>query len=338
MVAGLDSTVFINEFHYDNVGKDTGEFIEIANTAGTDLTGWSIVLYSGSGGKAYGTYALTGSANLTVLNLKADGLQNATKAPDGIALVNADKQVVQFLSYEGSFTARDGVAAELTSTDIGVSETNEKTELGHSLQLTGSGSTYGDFKWAGASLATGGKSNNDQDLRDFKIEQITLIGEKGEDKLVGSNSTRDLLVGMSGNDSLFGNGQDDFILGNRDDDYLDGGDGNDTLYGGTQNDTLYGGNGNDRLNGDKNDDKLFGGDGADTFVYNKAFGNDYLGDFQDGVDHIEFSVKVFKSFDQVKEAMSQQGEDVYIKDASGNTLTIAHVTTDMLTESDFLFV
>ena len=32
-------TVFINEIHYDNTGTDTGEFIEIAGPAGTDLTG-----------------------------------------------------------------------------------------------------------------------------------------------------------------------------------------------------------------------------------------------------------------------------------------------------------
>ena len=41
-------TVFINEFHYDNIGADTGEFIEIAGTAGTDLTGWSLIRYNGS--------------------------------------------------------------------------------------------------------------------------------------------------------------------------------------------------------------------------------------------------------------------------------------------------
>ena len=41
------TTVFINEFHYDNDGTDVGEFVEIAAPAGTSLTGWSIVLYDG---------------------------------------------------------------------------------------------------------------------------------------------------------------------------------------------------------------------------------------------------------------------------------------------------
>ena len=41
-------TVFINEIHYDNIGTDSGEFIEIAGPAGTNLAGYSIVLYNGS--------------------------------------------------------------------------------------------------------------------------------------------------------------------------------------------------------------------------------------------------------------------------------------------------
>ncbi|MEW8500560.1 MAG: hypothetical protein AB2699_18800, partial [Candidatus Thiodiazotropha taylori] len=43
-----DTTVFINEIHYDNAGSDTGEFVEIAGPTGTDLSGWQLVLYNGS--------------------------------------------------------------------------------------------------------------------------------------------------------------------------------------------------------------------------------------------------------------------------------------------------
>jgi hypothetical protein len=45
--------VFINEIHYDNAGTDVGEGVEIAGTAGTDLTGWSIIPYNGNGGVSY---------------------------------------------------------------------------------------------------------------------------------------------------------------------------------------------------------------------------------------------------------------------------------------------
>lgn len=56
-------TVFINEFHYDNTGTDTNEFIEIAGLAGTDLSGWSLVLYNGSSSvlSVYDTINLSGT-------------------------------------------------------------------------------------------------------------------------------------------------------------------------------------------------------------------------------------------------------------------------------------
>src|SRR5215207_3320570 len=52
--------VFINEFHYDNDVVDVGEFVEIAGPAGTNLSGWTIILYNGSGGAPYTTNSLSG--------------------------------------------------------------------------------------------------------------------------------------------------------------------------------------------------------------------------------------------------------------------------------------
>ena len=53
--------VRISEFHYDNTGTDAGEAVEISGPAGTSLTGYSIVLYNGSGGAVYDTDNLTGT-------------------------------------------------------------------------------------------------------------------------------------------------------------------------------------------------------------------------------------------------------------------------------------
>ena len=52
--------VRISEIHYDNAGIDAGEAIEISAPAGTDLTGWSVVLYNGNDGAIYDTDALSG--------------------------------------------------------------------------------------------------------------------------------------------------------------------------------------------------------------------------------------------------------------------------------------
>ena len=58
--AAAATSVFINEIHYDNTGTDAGEAIEVAGPAGTNLTGWSIVLYNGANGQSYDTDALSG--------------------------------------------------------------------------------------------------------------------------------------------------------------------------------------------------------------------------------------------------------------------------------------
>ena len=160
------STVFINEFHYDNVDTDAGEFIEVAAPAGTDLTGWSIVLYNGSGGALYDTDALSGTVadqqngwGTVVVNYAVNGIQNG--APDGIALVRPDNSVEQFLSYEGTFTAAGGPANGMTSESVGVSE-DGTTPAGWSLQLTGTGLAYGDFTWAAPAANTAGQPNTGQ--------------------------------------------------------------------------------------------------------------------------------------------------------------------------------
>jgi hypothetical protein len=51
--------VFIDEVHYNNSGTDANEAIEIAGPVGADLSGWSLVLYSGNSGAAYDTRNLS---------------------------------------------------------------------------------------------------------------------------------------------------------------------------------------------------------------------------------------------------------------------------------------
>lgn len=156
----MATSVFINELHYDNTGTDVGEFIEIAAPMGTDLTGYSLVLYNGNGGTVYGTIALSGvvanqsnGQGTIVVDFPSNGLQNG--APDGVALVDAKGNVLEFLSYEGSFTAVGGPANGLTSVDIGVAE-NGDTPVGQSLQLI-------DGVWTGPLTATKGAVNSGGD-------------------------------------------------------------------------------------------------------------------------------------------------------------------------------
>lgn len=100
-----------------------------------------MVLYNGSGGSVYDSRTLQGLLPTTctgrgvqVVTFEQDGIQNG---PDGMALVNAAGQVVEFLSWEGTFTAQEGPAAGTVSRDMGVLEVS--ATIGHSLQRRPSG-------------------------------------------------------------------------------------------------------------------------------------------------------------------------------------------------------
>lgn len=149
------ANAFISEIHYDNDGADVGEFIEVTADANADLSGYSLVLYNGNGGTAYNTVALSGTVSDEVdgkgaISFSISGIQNGS--PDGVALVDPNGNVVEFLSYEGTLSATDGPAAGLTSTDIGVAESGT-TPVGQSLQLI-------DGVWIGPAANSEGQVNS----------------------------------------------------------------------------------------------------------------------------------------------------------------------------------
>ncbi len=169
--------LFINEIHYDNAGGDSGEAVEIAGPAGSNLTGWQLALYNGNGGATYGSTALSGiipnqQAGFGTLFYPILGIQNGS--PDGLALVDSSNTVVQFLSYEGTFTATDGPANGLTSTAIGVSESSG-TPVGHSLQLGGIGLIYSNFFWENAAPGTFGALNTNQQFRVAAVPEASQL-------------------------------------------------------------------------------------------------------------------------------------------------------------------
>lgn len=166
--------VFINELHYDNVGADVGEAVELAGLAGTDLQGWRLWFYNGSNGQSYALMNLSGvfandQNGYGVLAFSFAGIQNG--APDGIALVDAANQLQQFISYEGAFTASNGVAGGVLSDDIGIAESSA-TVVGSSLQLTGNRST--GFKWQ-AAVSSFGAINTGQQFPALSLAQGTVV-------------------------------------------------------------------------------------------------------------------------------------------------------------------
>ena len=170
--------MFINELHYDNVSDDLNEGVEIAGPAGTDLSAYKLVFYNGSNGNTYaelplgGTIPAQGGTAFGTAFFSRSPIQNGN--PDGLALIDTvGNSVVQFLSYEGSFTANNGDAAGETSTDIGVNETSN-TSPNNSLQLTGSGAVYSDFAWQSPQPSSPGMINSGQTFIGAGNPAITL--------------------------------------------------------------------------------------------------------------------------------------------------------------------
>ncbi len=153
------ATPRINEVHYDNEGTDSDEFVEIRVAKDADVGGLLIELYNGSNGARYSTASVSTLTKTNdddydyyVWDLPANGIQNGS--PDGIALSD-NGAVIEFLSYEGTFTATNGTANGMTSIDIGVAE-GGGGPAEESLQRTGDAPTA----WTGPLANTKGSAND----------------------------------------------------------------------------------------------------------------------------------------------------------------------------------
>ena len=127
-----------------------------------------------------------------------DGIQNGGN--DGVALVlttTTPATVVQFLSYEGQVTASAGPAAGMTSVDIGVVE-DAATPVGHSLQLTGTGSGASAFTWTGPLAKSDGAPNAGQTFTGVGGPTISINDVSVTEGNSGSTVTASFTVTVSG--------------------------------------------------------------------------------------------------------------------------------------------
>jgi len=164
---GSPATVWINELHYENVGTDAFEFVELAGPAGTNLAGWALFGYDGASGLVYATWLLGGSLPNESIGFGARAfkaqLQNGP--PDGIALVNPAGLVVSLLSYEGLLFAANGPAAGMLSSVIPTLESSF-TPTHMSLQLQGTGRASSHFVWSVPMPLSPGRLNAGQRIGD----------------------------------------------------------------------------------------------------------------------------------------------------------------------------
>ncbi|MGE5355933.1 MAG: reprolysin-like metallopeptidase [Deltaproteobacteria bacterium] len=136
----------INEIHYENEGNDENEFIEvfIADPQPQNVKKYFIELYDGTSGKVYGKKSLDsfimkpGNGGIFYV-WEYSGIKDGS--PDGLALIGECGDVMEFLSYEGQFTAVNGTASGLISNNIVASEL-PATPPGSSVQKLGNNWVY----------------------------------------------------------------------------------------------------------------------------------------------------------------------------------------------------
>lgn len=186
---------WINEFHYDDVGADSLEFVEIAVTGPVDPERLAVVLYNGSPTqlKVYGTHALSTfemGADEDGIQLYARLISGLQNGPDALAICyDGDSEAgfetlvssgvtPQFISYEGAFVPVDGCAAGRMATDVGVEETSTTPE-GSSIGLEGGGASYDDFSWTSMPASTPGTANTGQTFGPLAVRmgELRLVVE-----------------------------------------------------------------------------------------------------------------------------------------------------------------
>ena len=125
IVNGKAQQVYLNEIRSNDESTDDAEFIELIGPAGTDLSGWQIEHYNGSGGALIFSYTLplgtiipddgifdiSGQAIGFIVIKRTDhivdnfdlewGLTSLQNGPDGITLLNGAGVRIQALSWNG---------------------------------------------------------------------------------------------------------------------------------------------------------------------------------------------------------------------------------------------
>jgi Calx-beta domain/Lamin Tail Domain len=178
------SGLVLNEVDYDNVGGDTGEFVEVwnGNATATSLDGLAIALVNGRDGSEYRRVALTGTlpaggylvvadpgvlvasgARVVRFSLSHDAIQNG--APDGVALIDTvGQKVLDALSYEGAITNAQltGFPAPVSLVEGTAATAEDSNTTQGDLARIPNGSDTGnaDHDWALVTAPTPGAANH----------------------------------------------------------------------------------------------------------------------------------------------------------------------------------
>ncbi len=99
----------------------------------------------------------TGLATVAIALPELNDAPFVVRNPGGVTLVDTNNNVIDFVSWGGTFEATTGSGAGLTGRDIGVDPFT--SDLATSVQLTGTGNVPEDFTWTGPDASSFGTIN-----------------------------------------------------------------------------------------------------------------------------------------------------------------------------------
>ncbi|MBP1884608.1 family 16 glycosylhydrolase [Sinorhizobium mexicanum] len=194
-----------------------------------------------------------------------------------------------------------------------------------------SGSSTAWFSATGSGPTLYGTSGNDSIWGDSSVN-VTMIGGKGDDIYYlysGINRARE--VAGEGVDTI--NTWMSYTLPDNFENLTVTGNGR-FAFGNDGDNIITGGSGSQTIDGDGGNDVLTGAGGADIFVFSKGNGSDLITDFSSN-DVVRLNGYGVTSFDQMLDNMVQEGANLRLSFANGESLVFADTTVDELQASQF---
>jgi beta-glucanase (GH16 family) len=179
----------------------------------------------------------------------------------------------------------------------------------------------------------------------------TLYGTPGNDSMYGDSAVNVTMIGGKGDDLYY-------LYSGINRAYEAAGEGVDTIstwmsytlpanfenltvtgngrfaFGNDTDNIIKGGSGSQTLDGDGGNDVLIGAGGADTFVFARGNGSDLITDFNFD-DTVRLDGYGFTSFQQILTSVSQEGSNLRLALADGESLVFANTTADQLQAHQF---
>ncbi|TWI23409.1 beta-glucanase (GH16 family) [Bradyrhizobium yuanmingense] len=240
-----------------------------------------------------------------------------------------------FATYANLFAAARQVGSDaviaLSSTEtVTLKNVAVSSLVAANIQLDNPLPLSGTATYAPAAAVTGtiyGTSGNDK--LQASGAAVTLVGGAADDTyIVYDRSTSVVEQAGQGIDTISGAKYDGYSLVNAPnvENLTLTGSNSAPATGNALDNIIIGNAGNNMIDGGLGDDVLTGAYGTDRFVIKAGNGNDVITDFTAGAggDILQISGANFKTFADVKAAMTQAGTDVYLALENGERITLEH--------------